>query len=302
VSTCYTTGMSLLQHDVTTADGRTLRVYDTADRDGHPVFGLHGTPGCGRLRQSAIDSARDQGLRLLSHDRPGYGGSSRQPGRRIGDVAADVAAIADQLDIDRFGVWGASGGGPHALACAALLPERVIAAVAIASPAPIDAEGLDYFADMGEMNAEEVEILAKGPERHLAWLREQADAMQTGSAEDLRAALSTLLAPVDREALTDELAAYLHENFRMAMAQGVEGWHDESVAELAPWGFDVGTIRVPVQIWHGRQDRFVPASHGRWLADHVPGADLQISDDDGHVSLIERVVPLAQGWLASQFG
>jgi pimeloyl-ACP methyl ester carboxylesterase len=294
--------MNLLQHDLTTADGRSLRVYDSGDPDGHAVFGLHGTPGCGRLRPSAIDSARDQGLRLLSYDRPGYGGSSRQPGRRIADVGPDVAAIADRLGIDRFGVWGASGGGPHALACAALLPERVIAAAAIASPAPIDAEGLDYFAEMGEMNAEEVEILAKGPEHHIAWLREQADAMQTGSAEDLRAALSTLLAPVDREALTDELAAYLHENFRMAMAQGVEGWHDESVAELAPWGFDVGTIRVPVQIWHGRQDRFVPASHGRWLADHVPGADLQISDDDGHVSLIERVVPLAQGWLASQFG
>jgi pimeloyl-ACP methyl ester carboxylesterase len=293
--------MNLLQHELTTTDGRTLRVYDSGDPDGHPIFGLHGTPGCGRLRQSAIDSAGDNGLRLLSHDRPGYGGSSRQPGRLIRDVAADVATIADQLGIDRFGVWGISGGGPHALACAALLPERVIAAVSIASPAPIDADGLDYFADMGDMNAEEVEILAKGAEHHIAWLREQADAMQTGSAEDLRTALATLLSPVDREALTNELAAYLHENFRLAMAQGVEGWHDESVAELSPWAFDVGTIRVPMQVWHGEQDRFVPVSHGRWLGDQVPGAELQISADDGHISLIERGVPLAQDWLASRF-
>jgi pimeloyl-ACP methyl ester carboxylesterase len=293
--------MNLLQHELTTADGRTLRIYDSGDPDGHPVFGLHGTPGCGRLRQSAIDSARDNGLRLLSHDRPGYGGSSRQPGRLIRDVAADVATIADQLGIDRFGVWGISGGGPHALACTALLPERVIAGVSIASPAPIDADGLDYFADMGDMNAEEVEILAKGAEHHIAWLREQADAMQTGSAEDLRTALATLLSPVDREALTNELAAYLHENFRLAMAQGVEGWHDESVAELSPWAFDVGTIRVPMQVWHGQQDRFVPVSHGRWLGDQVPGAELQIIADDGHISLIERGVPLAQDWLASRF-
>ena len=279
-------------------DGRVVAVYEAGDPDGRVVFALHGTPGCGRLRPEVGENAGELGLRLLAHDRPGYGGSTRQPGRNVASVAADVAALADHFGAERFAVWGASGGGPHSLACAALMPDRVVAAAAIASSAPYGAEGLDYFEGMGELNASEVEIMAEGPERHMAFLREQLDEMLSGTPEALREGLSTLLAPVDRAALTDDLARYLFEVFRIAVAPGVEGWHDESVADLSDWGFSLDDIRVPVAIWHGEQDRFVPIGHGRWLAEHVPGAEFHDEPELGHVSLIEQRTPDAQAWLA----
>jgi pimeloyl-ACP methyl ester carboxylesterase len=285
---------------VTTPDGRTLAVRETGDPDGVTVFALHGTPGCGRVLPVMSESARELGIRLLSHDRPGYGGSTRKPGRTIADVAADVAAIADQLGVGRFGVWGASGGGPHSLACAALLPDRVAAAAAIASPAPYGAEGLDYFDGMGELNAIELDIMAEGPERHMAWLQELADEMLSGSPQAVREGLATLLSPIDVEALTDELATFLYDDFVCAISNGVEGWHDESVADLGDWGFSVEDISLPVQIWHGGEDRFVPGAHGRWLADHVPEADLHFHPELGHLSLIERCVPEVQAWLAAR--
>ncbi len=260
---------------------------------------MHGTPGCGEVRPPVDASARELGLRLLAHDRPGFGDSTRHPGRTIADVAADVAAIADHFGVERFGVWGASGGGPHALACAALMPERVTAAAALSSSAPHGAEGLDWLEGMGELNAMELDILAEGPERHIAWLQEQAEGLLSGSPESLREAMSTLLTPVDAEALTEEVAGWLFDQFRCATRHGVEGWHDESVADLGDWGFSVSDIRIPVAIWHGGQDRLVPIGHGRWLAEHVPGAEFHYDADLGHGSLIERRVPDAQAWLAS---
>jgi pimeloyl-ACP methyl ester carboxylesterase len=287
------------QHRITTPDGRVLAVHEVGDPDGKVIFAMHGTPGCGAVREPVAQHAKELGLRLLAHDRPGYGGSTRQPGRTIADVAADVAVIADHFGVQRFGVWGASGGGSHSLACAALMPERVIAAAALASAAPYGAEGLDYLEGMGELNAMELDILAEGPERHIAWLREQADEMLSGSPESLREAMSTLLTPVDADALTEDVARWLFDQFRCAMAHGVEGWHDESVADLGDWGFSVTDISVPVAIWHGGQDRFVPIGHGRWLAEHVPGATFHYEPDLGHGSLIERRIPDAQAWLAS---
>ncbi len=289
-------------HSLTAGDGRTLFYRESGDSDGPLVFALHGSPGVGILMPDVIDDAAARGIRLIAHDRPGYGGSTRLPGRRVDHVAADLAEIADQLGVERFGVWGASGGGPHALASAALLPDRVVAAAAIASPAPYDAEGLDWTQGMGELNVSEIAILAQGPEAHIAWLRSEAEGMLSASPADLRSALSTLLSDVDRAALTDALAAHLHESFRLAVQHGVEGWHDESVAAFEPWGFDLGSIEVPVQVWHGEQDRFVPVGHGRWLAERIHGADVHISASDGHVSLIGSRVPQVQGWLAEMLG
>src|SRR5947209_439057 len=287
-------------HRVEMPDGRTVAVHEFGDPSGRVVFAMHGTPGCGLMRPEVGENARELGVRLLAHDRPGYGGSTRQPGRTIASVAADVAALADHFGAERFGVWGASGGGPHALACAAVLPDRVVAAVAIASSAPYGAEGLDYFEGMGELNARELEIMERGPEAHIAFLQEQAGEMLSGTPDALREGLSTLLTPVDRDALDLHTARWLMEVFACAVAPGVEGWHDESVADLGDWGFAVDDIRVPVAIWHGGQDRFVPIGHGRWLAEHAPGAQFHYEPELGHISIIERRVPDAQAWLASR--
>lgn len=291
--------MRTAEHEITTLDGRVLAVHEMGDPHGSVIFAMHGTPGYGRVRTPVVENARALGLRLLAHDRPGYGGSSRKPGRTIADVAADVTAIADRLGIERFGVWGASGGGPHALACAALIPTRVTAAAVLASSAPHGAEGLDWLEGMGELNAVELDVLADGPERHMAWLREQADELLSGTPDSLRAALSSLLTPVDAEALTDEAAEWLFDQFTYATAQGVEGWHDEAVAGLGDWGFSVADISAPVAIWHGGQDRFCPIGHGRWLAEHVPGAVFHYEPGLGHGSLIDERLPDAQLWLAS---
>jgi len=290
------------QHVMVAGDGRRLVVSEYGDPDGPPVFAMHGTPGVGLLEPKVIRDAHARGLRLVAHDRPGYGDSTRLPGRRVDHVAADVVAIADQLGVGRFAVWGVSGGGPHALACAALLPDRVVACAAVASPAPFEANGLDWTDGMGELNVAEIEILAQGADAHIAWLHSEAEGMLTTDPADLRAGLATVLSEVDSEALTDELAAHLHANFRQAVRNGVEGWHDESVSSYEPWGIDLGSIEVPVQIWHGEQDRFVPASHGRWLAERIPGVDARISASHGHISLIGSCIPDVHAWVGELLG
>src|SRR5690348_5574117 len=136
-------------------DGRTLRVHEAGAAEGPVVLVHQGTPMSGRLYEPHMRDAEKRGIRLLAYDRPGYGGSSPAPDRSVADAAADSAALADALGIERFAVWGISGGGPHALACAAQLPDRVVATASLASVAPIDAEGLDWLAGMGEMNLEE---------------------------------------------------------------------------------------------------------------------------------------------------
>ncbi|MDX6545902.1 MAG: hypothetical protein QOG02_1676, partial [Gaiellales bacterium] len=275
-----------------------LHFYEAGDLDGPVVFEMHGTPGCGLPRKRTIEDAFSKGLRLISHDRPGYAASGRLPGRHVGHVAGDVAAIADQLGVARFGVSGVSGGGPHALACAALLPDRVVACAAIASPAPYDAEGLDWAEGMVGMNSVEIEILAQGADAHIAWLREQADEMLAGGPEDLHAGLEEMLSDVDRAALTEELAADLFTSLGRGLEPGVEGWHDESASSFEPWDVDLGSISVPVRVRHGEQDRFVPVSHGHWLAARIPGVDARFSPEHGHVSLIEASAPDVHAWMA----
>jgi pimeloyl-ACP methyl ester carboxylesterase len=285
------------EHSIVVDDGRTLHFRESGDVDGPLVFAHHGSPGAGLAEPKVVSDAAERGLRMVTHDRPGYGDSTRLPGRRVDHVAADVAAIADHLGVQRFAVWGASGGGPHALACAAQLPDRVVACAAIASPAPYDAEGLDWTAGMGELNVSEIAILAEGPEAHMAFLRREADGMLSAGPAEMRAALSTVLSEIDREALTDELAVHLAENLRLGLKQGVEGWHDESVATYQPWGFDPAAIEVPTQVWHGEQDRFVPAAHGCWLAERIPGVGAHIRAEHGHVSLIPVAVPCVHAWM-----
>jgi pimeloyl-ACP methyl ester carboxylesterase len=151
--------------DVTARDGRTIHVYDAGAPNGFPVVYHHGTPSSGRPADAWVDDAHAQGVRWISFDRAGYGGSSPCLGRSIGDVAGDVADVLDALGADRFGTWGFSGGGPHALACAALLPDRCVAAVTVASVGPYGVDGLDWHDGMGEGNVEGFELVLRGPRR-----------------------------------------------------------------------------------------------------------------------------------------
>jgi len=282
---------------VETPDGRTLTVREGGDAAGLPVLTISGTPGSSTLYEPHARDAAEKGIRLFSYDRPGYGGSTRHKGRNVADCAADIAAVADALGIERFCVWGISGGGPHALAAAALLPDRVIATAALASVAPYDAEGLDYLEGMGELNVEEFGVIFEGEEAHRTSMEKQREELLSATPDQLVELWQTLLGPSDREVATGELAAFLLEHIRAGIEPGGEGWLDDDVAFVTPWGFDLASICVPVQLWQGEQDRFVPYGHGVWLAEHIPGVDARLTAEDGHLTLAQRRIPEVHGWL-----
>jgi pimeloyl-ACP methyl ester carboxylesterase len=263
---------------VTAADGRTLAVEDAGDRDGRPVLVHVGTPAGRRLYgpRTLADAERRQ-LRLISYDRPGYGGSTPQPGRSIADCASDVRAICAALGIDRLAMWGLSGGGPHVLACAALLPDLVTAAASLASLAPYDAEGLDWLAGFSAEAIEEVRLTLGDRTEARAWFRQECAEILGAPPAQVALKWQAQMPGVDLALLTDEAVS-----MQQALAPGIEGSWDDCVAQLTPWGFDVAQISIPVLLLHGGQDRAVPFSHGEWLAAHIPGVEARFFPDEGH--------------------
>ena len=285
------------EHRVAVEDGRAVHVLERGDPGGKPVLFHNGTPNSRLIYEPIAGLAERQGIRVICYDRPGYGGSTSQPGRTVADCARDVRAIAAGLGIEQLAVWGISGGGPHALACAALLPDLVPAVGVLASSAPWGADGLDYFAGMGELNADDSRLFFE--DRAAARAKCEHDRLEylEVSAEQLRDSLKTLLSPADAAVLTGGLAQYLVDCWRSGLAPGAEGWWDDGVAFMAPWAFELGSIRTPVLLYHGRQDRFVPFGHGEWLAAHIPGVQAELTDDDGHLTLIERHLEQIHAWL-----
>jgi pimeloyl-ACP methyl ester carboxylesterase len=282
---------------IAAADGRTLELSEAGDPSGFAVVVQHGTPSS-RLLWSDHDAlARDQGLRLIGYDRPGYGGSTRDAGRDVAACAADVTAIADALSLARFGTWGISGGGPHALACAALCDERLVAVGSLAAVAPYKAESLDWLEGMGEDNHIEFGKALEGEQALRPMLEEVREAKL--DAEGLVALLRTLLGPEDLAVLTGEFAEYMLEWQKAGLEPGVDGWLDDDLAFTRPWGFDPGSVNRPVLLLHGADDRFVPVSHGRWLAARIPGVEARITETDGHLTLLTRRMREVNEWLLS---
>ena len=282
-------------------DGRELCVRVAGGDSERYVLVTHGMPGCGLLYGWWMEDAAARGIRLLSYDRPGYGGSSPHPGHSVADCAADVTAIADALGIDRLAVWGWSGGGPYALSCAALLPDLVIAAALLASGAPSDAAGSDFFAGMGQDNVDEIKLYLSDPSAARKKNIDDREHVLETTPDQLVEALASLLSPTDAAVLTGEFAEWLLRAEQDGLAPGDQGWWDNGTALLSPWGFDPESIRVPVKVWHGRHDRFVPFQHGRWLADHIPGAESSLSDADGHLTLVLERIGEVHEWLTSHF-
>lgn len=249
---------------------------------------LHtGTPSAGILFEPLVRAGEQRGLRHLAYSRPGYARSDRRPGRTVADCIVDVTSIADHFAIDRLFVVGWSGGGPHALACAALLGERVQAAATIASIAPYGAEGLDWLAGMGDENVEEFGAAEAGEEQLVAYLEHHGAALARATGQEIGAALGDLVSEVDEHALAGSaFADYMAECTRRGLEHGVGGWFDDDLAFISDWGFELGAIEVPVTVWQGEQDRFVPFAHGQWLAEHVAGARAELRPEHGHLSLV----------------
>ncbi|MEO5709798.1 MAG: alpha/beta fold hydrolase [Nocardioidaceae bacterium] len=267
--------------DVRRPDGSTLHAYTAGPEDGLPVVWHHGTPNIGPPPRPLFAESDRLGLRWVGYDRPGYGGSTQRPDRPIGSAAADVAAVVDALGIDRFAVMGHSGGGPHALACAALLHDRVLAAVSASGPAPYGAPGLDWFAGMADPAALQASVAG----------RAEREAFDDAEHEGEPGFIA-----VDEQALEGEWSWFI-EVVRPALASGPAPMVDDDLALARPWGFDPATITAPTLFLHGGGDRIIPASHGAWLADLVPRGELLLLPEDGHVSVM-RAGEQALAWLA----
>jgi pimeloyl-ACP methyl ester carboxylesterase len=281
------------------ADGRFLEFTDSGQSEAKVLVYLHGTPGCGHPPEHVEGPAAERGLRLVTISRAGYGTSSRHEDRSVADAATDCVAVLDSIGVERAYVAGVSGGGPHALACAALVPDRFIAALIVASIAPYDADRLDFLAGMGEANVVEFTTTLAGEQALRPLLEEQAKDFRNGTTADVIRAWNTMLADVDQAVLSGDLADDFMDSVNHSLSSGVDGWIDDDLAFVRPWQFDVGDVRVPTTLWHGRQDLMVPFSHGRWLAEHIPGARVNLDPAEGHMSLRVARMPEMLGELAS---
>lgn len=292
---------SMNKKSVKLESGRIIEISEGGDPDGLPVFAMHGTPGSRLLFGPHVQDAKRRGIRLIGYSRPGYGGSTRVKGRRIADGSSDVAGLADLLGIRKFAVWGFSGGGDYALACAALLPQRVVAASSLSTLGPYGAEGFDFYSGMGEYNVEDYKLMLRNQPEWENKSRRDAEVMAKQTKADRAKMLGSLLSEVDRAVNTDEVDGFFQSQFEDGLRNGIDGGMDDQVATVMPWGFDPSSIRVPLQIWHGKEDRFVPFSHGQWLASWIPQAEAHLEENEGHISMFVNRIPEVQGWLASKF-
>jgi pimeloyl-ACP methyl ester carboxylesterase len=284
---------------VTAAGGRTLTFAEWGDVDGSSVFFLHGTPGSRFDRHYDEGAYAEVGARVITYDRPGYGGSDRERGRRVVGCVADVAAIADRLGVERFAVIGGSGGGPHSLAVAASLPERVTRATCVVGIVPFDTPDFDWFEGMDPLNVKEFgwalegeDVLARELEREAAEMLERVAADPSkllGDDWQLSEADRAELARTERHHVIRQTVA---ESFR----RGVWGWVDDGLCFTRPWGFDVAEIRVPTRVIYGLTDVLVPRRHGEWLARNVPNAEVVIEEHRGHIPDPDLVTE-RYGWL-----
>ena len=270
---------------VMTPDGRSLDVLDWGG-DGLAVLYHSGTPGGAVPWPAGIEAARRLGLRWVTYSRPGYGSSTPKPGRTVADAAADSATVLDALGIGDFVSLGWSGGGPHALACAALLPDRCLGVATIAGAAPSDETDLDFLAGMAEDNVEEFTLASQGRDVLAPALQEMAEPYRRVTGEEIVEAMGGLLSEPDLAALKGPLADYIAAMAREAVRVGIDGWVEDDLAFGAPWAFDLAAVTVPVAVWQGREDLMVPPGHGEWLAAHVPGARPHLLPGVGHVSLV----------------
>jgi pimeloyl-ACP methyl ester carboxylesterase len=277
--------------DVRTSDDRTLEVLTGGDPQGFPFVYHGGTPSAAVPSVALDGAARSAGLRLITYSRPGYGASTPRatPGAPVSEDVADVVTILDALDVEEFVTLGWSGGGPRALACAALLPDRCRAAATLAGVGPSDADDLDFTAGMAQENIEEFAAASAGVEAYTAFLAPALPMLTTATPQGLGESLGGLAPPVDVAALTGEFAEWLAATFQHAGAQGIVGWRDDGLAEMSPWGFDVRTIGVPVSVWQGALDAMVPYAHGQWLAAQIPGARPHLYEDEGHLSILSKL-------------
>lgn len=284
---------------LTTADGRTLAFAEWGDPDGSPIIAIHGTPGCRLNRHPDNAKIAATGARTVTYDRPGYGASDRNRGRSVNDCVADVQAIADHLGFETFAVTGGSGGGPHCLAVAAGLPDRVTRAACIVGVAPYESLGDEWYDGMDPENIKEFGWALDGEARLETELTATANEMLERISVDPANVLGDFEIPdADRAILgRPDIAKVMKEALTECVRNGIWGWADDDLAFTKPWGFDPATITVPTAIWWGAQDVLVPPGHGEWLAKTVPNALTRIDTSGGHQADPDKHIKRLYPWL-----
>jgi pimeloyl-ACP methyl ester carboxylesterase len=276
---------------LTTPDGRRLDLYLAGPSGATPVVFHCGTPGAGVPYPALVRALEERGLRYVSWSRPGYGSSTRRPGRSVVSVVDDARSVLDAIDADRAWMLGWSGGGPHALACAAQLPDRVLGAALIGCVAPYPAAGLDWLEGMGAENVEEFSAALDGADALIDFKERSWPVFRAITPSEVADSLGDLVDQVDRGSIDGELAAWIAAILREGLRESYWGWFDEDMMFVRPWGFDIEGIRGPVHVWQGAHDRMVPFGHGTWLASHVGGACPHLFEEHGHLTLLVDSLP-----------
>lgn len=281
------------------ANGDRIEYFDSVVGSDLLIY-HHGTPGAGPLHDDMLDPAKASDLRIVELVRPGYGNSTRDVGRTVADVVNLANDLADHLGFDRYVTMGWSGGGPHALANVALSPRRCVAAMTIAGVGMFNQPDLDFLNGMGQDNHDEFGAALKGEAEIRKYLEAGLNEMQQITGEQIVEMMGSLLPQEDRESLTGEFGENMAEIFRWAVHAGVDGWLDDDIAFVLPWGFELSQISCPVSIWQGATDLMVPFDHGKWLAKKIPHADVNLLDGHGHLSIGEPALSRGFAWLKGQ--
>jgi len=291
--------MTDLTRELNLSDGRHLDVLVGGATSGPTIVLHHGTPSDATCWLDWHDTAERRGVRIVSVSRPGYASSSRVVGRDVAQAADDVEAVLDQLGIGEYVTAGWSGGGPHALACAALHHGRCLAVATLAGVGPYGAPGLDFLAGMGPENIEEFSASVQGEAELRRWLSDNAEPFRHVTGSELAEAFGGLVPAIDKAVLNGGYADHMAAETRRALRDGFDGWVDDDLAFTRSWGFELSAITVPVTVWQGDLDLMVPAAHGSWLVEHLQTAQSRSPIGHGHISLVTQYREEILDWLIS---
>jgi pimeloyl-ACP methyl ester carboxylesterase len=282
---------------LTTTDGRTLAYFERGSAEGVPVIVSHGTPGSRLARHPDAGIYERHGMHAVVYDRPGYGRSDPKPGRSVAEAASDIEAIADELGFERFVVVGGSGGAPHALACGALLGERIIRVGALVTPAPSDAKDFDFFDGLADLNVKEFGAALEGKETIEAYLEPYVEGIRA-DPNGVLDEIASELPDVDRAIMNrKKYRDVMKEQFVESVRQGVRGWADDDLAFAKSWGFEPEDVHAEVRLWQGELDVLAPRSHGEYVASRLPNAQFELLEGGGH--FLDEEWSVVYDWLTA---
>jgi pimeloyl-ACP methyl ester carboxylesterase len=264
-------------------DGRELEILDNGINSESAIIFHHGTPDHASTWGDWLEDAATLGIRAISYSRAGYGTSDRNPGRSVISVNNDIAQILDAKNITKFVSIGQSGGGPHSLANT--FEPRNVGAISLAGVGAFGAEDLNFLEGMGPENHDEFGAAVKGEATIEEWMNRNAGAFKNVSGADIIEAFGGLLGDADKAVLNAGGAEKMAASTRSGLAVSFDGWIDDDLVFVKPWGFDLAAITKPVFLWQGDDDFMVPHAHSYWLEKHIPTAKLTFKPGEGHISL-----------------